>query len=446
MINRHQTIYVEKFQRYDFCGREFIHFDGGTYELPFQIEPTKGDHNFKTCSNCKANRDKLAEEIKERLDKFPFCCERHSRLSQLAQFRKEDFDGLELDYANRVFYTHHHIINYLDIDNWYDEITNYIDYTIESYGSFPPNYGPPFELGNYFAYTKELLINVKKALISKIISKTEIHRRVEVILKFLKSYENPIIKEDKRDLNLVLSIYDRWFKIFPFELSYFQHLKPKFEQTFPVLEAKPKFNPYLGLSTAKVIKAEKMIEFVIKTTKNILSEINALELYEKGELTNTDKIALELIVQKRKLELKQTGSTYDGRHSAYVKTIRKWFRDEQRFIKDIKPFLNNAKPSNNTRPYSTDIAYCVYYLSITKELNLENSFPSGRAWEEIGTRYNKNAKNIETMYNLIASKKEERLKKTKLKNIKFVLENMLSNYPKAKELAKDELKLAKLNL
>ena len=58
--------------------------------------------------------------------------------------------------------------------------------------------------------------------------------------------------------------------------------------------------------------------------------------------------------------------------------------------------------------------------------------------------YNKNGKNIQQKYNEITDH-SKRLVKSKVGNIEYVLNNMLDDYPKAKELAKDELKTAKLN-
>jgi hypothetical protein len=77
-------------------------------------------------------------------------------------------------------------------------------------------------------------------------------------------------------------------------------------------------------------------------------------------------------------------------------------------------------------------------------LKTNNAFPSDNAWKEIGARYNKNAKNIQKVYNEINSNPEMRLGKTKIKIIQRVIDKMLQEHPEALKLAKDELKLAEL--
>ena len=77
-------------------------------------------------------------------------------------------------------------------------------------------------------------------------------------------------------------------------------------------------------------------------------------------------------------------------------------------------------------------------------MKIENRFPSDKGWIEIGQRYNKNGKNIQEVYNIIRMKTEDRLHPRKTKIIEFVIENMLTDEIKAQELAKDELKTARI--
>jgi hypothetical protein len=103
------------------------------------------------------------------------------------------------------------------------------------------------------------------------------------------------------------------------------------------------------------------------------------------------------------------------------------------------------KTANQQRPNRTDIAYFSYYTSISKELKLNNNFPSDKAWQEIGELFGKNWKNVQEIYLKIFNIKSERLKKSKGKNLSYVIEEMLNEYPKAKKEAQSELKTLKLN-
>ena len=124
-------------------------------------------------------------------------------------------------------------------------------------------------------------------------------------------------------------------------------------------------------------------------------------------------------------------------------SVSKMFQKSSRKKSDKSILKSNSKNSTS-RPNRTDIAYCVYYQKETKSLQLKNSFPSVKGWEEIGKIYEKNSKNIQQLYNSICNNELERLQKSRIKTIEFIIENMLSKYPEALKLAKDELNLANL--
>jgi len=152
-------------------------------------------------------------------------------------------------------------------------------------------------------------------------------------------------------------------------------------------------------------------------------------------------------LENRKLQLIEINEMDKTERQGYIKTLKKWFKTEKVFIKEITPYIKNNENTtngNNGRPNRTDIAYYCYYTSETKTLDITNSFPSDLAWTEIGNNFSKNSKNIQKLYNTIFSNKDERLKKSRIKTIEFVIKNMIIDNSKALNLAKDELKLAKL--
>ncbi len=121
------------------------------------------------------------------------------------------------------------------------------------------------------------------------------------------------------------------------------------------------------------------------------------------------------------------------------------FIDRQKILFKEGKLPNSSNQNGHTRPNRTDIAYFCYYASETKELKTDNLFSTKKAWKEIGQRFDKDDTNIQKAYNKIYSNRSERLKSSKTANIEYVLEHMLTKYPKARKLALDELKLAKLN-
>lgn len=136
----------------------------------------------------------------------------------------------------------------------------------------------------------------------------------------------------------------------------------------------------------------------------------------------------------------------------YLKIQKDFFLSKQRFYKEEMRLnrerklqeaqFKNSKVSTHERPNRTDIALFCFYTSESKELITKFPFPSTKAWEEIGQRFNRNATNIKLVYNKIRKSQQERLTEFKKGNIEYILENMLDDYPKAKSMAEKELIMA----
>ena len=446
-MNRNRTMFVESVKEYCFLDSKFLQYKGSKYELPFATEPTEGNHSLETCENCRLYRDNLIDEINETLRKFPKCCDFHAKLESLYIFNKDDFCDMATIIANKVLYSYHHIINNLDSDNWYDDIIDYIIYNFESFGSFPKGYGEPFYWNNYTISLLELLSGIEEHISSDTISIVDLKTRMYKVKKLFEEDPNDVESEDdNRDFNLLMSTYEQWFKIFPFELPYFSHLKDKFKKTIPIYTGRTRYNKYLNATKAEKHTKDSLTVVLLQITKNILSSINGVSLYEKQLISDVQKHQIDLIVSNRKLQLCKLSAMPNANKQDYVKVLKKWFKEEKEFIKEISPLLKNSSiASGKLRPNRTDIAYYIQYMSETKSLKLENPFPSDKAWKEIGDMFQKNWKNIQQAYNTISLNREERLKPSKIKNIEFVIKELLPSQDKALKLAKDELNMAKLN-
>lgn len=188
-------------------------------------------------------------------------------------------------------------------------------------------------------------------------------------------------------------------------------------------------------STENIYKASNFnFKFIQSQTEQELTEIDRLEFIEmiilstiNGDKTSDEDYHFALNVLQQLKELERI--VYDTK----LLELK---------IDHIKKELKNDEAKSNTT--RTHIAYCIHYLAQTKSLKLKNVFPSDKAWTEIGLQYNKNAKNIQQMYNEINSSIDVRTSKTRIKIIEYVIKKMLVDYPKAQKLAEDELKIALL--
>ena len=341
VIDRKTTYYLGDVKEIDFCGSKIFEFSGGKFEIPFSTIPALGSHSIESCKNCNESHKDLINIFQKKIDIFPNCCDYHKKLNNFAPFNKKDYENLAVSIANKIMYTYHHILNNIDADNWEKDIIDYIEYTIESYGSFPPEYGEPFQLSKFFHYVLHFIGNIESSAKSELISKKELDSRLDFIKNYLKKLlEKKGLK--KTDLNVLLVIYQKWLKIFPFDINtYFGNLKKHFDEHLPIINGRPEVNMYSGIATAKMHTKESLIEELIKLTNDLLVQINGVTLFEKGLITDANKIKLELIINSRKLKLKEgyhnSSKTEEQR---YRKILKEWFKDEQKFIDELIPILN----------------------------------------------------------------------------------------------------------
>ena len=340
MINRKTTFHVNSITPIELCGNTVMwNMDlNGAFELPFDIEPTQGNHDFNTCEDCQKTLIDLTQILTKKINgsdskkAFPNCCKLHSNLPSIVkEFNKNDYLGVPAMVARKIVYTNQHIINSLDTDNWKKQISDYIGWAVESFGQMPSKCGEPLFLGNYFNFVIDLLER-----------KTQIHAdKKNTILEIIDSYRNPKGNANT-DLVELVRVYEKWINIFPFEVnSYFGNLKAHYKKQLPILTKTPENNTYSGLAKATIHTKESLGESLLQLTDDLLTKINGAKLYEHGLITDSNKIKLELLINERKQKLKtgyKKGNLNDGKQYQYL--IKGWFHDEKKFMNEITPLLN----------------------------------------------------------------------------------------------------------
>jgi len=161
----------------------------------------------------------------------------------------------------------------------------------------------------------------------------------------LEAHQTPPTKNKNTDLNILLGTYQKWLKTFPFDISFFAELKPHFEKQLPILNGKPETNKYTGLAKVKMHTKGSLIDVLLNLTNNLITQINTTTLYEKGLLTEPQKIKLELVLNERKMKLKKgyVNSSKDE-EQRYRKILKEWFADEKRFIDEVTPIVKALPP------------------------------------------------------------------------------------------------------
>ncbi len=374
-MNRRKTFLVSGLKEYSFCDKKMVELIGAEYEIPFSTEKTEGVHSLESCENCRNHYNLLVEELTKKFEKFPNCCDFHKKLLELDLFKKEDYKDFVNITANKILFSYHHIINNVDSEDWYNDIKDYLEYTIESYGSLPTGYGEPLELGNFYNCLLHLIDGIENKVSSEIISNIEVKTRMNKIKYLLTPIKNP--EENSADLNLLLSIYNDWYKIFPFDLPYFKHLKDKFKNIIPIHTGRERTNRYSKVTKYEIHTKNSLTVTLLQITKNIISSINGATLFEKGLLNDSEKIKIDLIINNRKLELYELSKKQNKSKTEYIKILKGWFKSEKKFIAEIAPFINKIEQNSTSKHESTktqklEIQFNKYNFDNLEKVNNHN--------------------------------------------------------------------------
>lgn len=307
------------------CGQKIWHVLGSEFSLPTDFQRLQYDHNMENCENCKATYENELARLTKKFERFPLCCAAHSRLANEKWFNRKDFESVPSLNAEKLIYTYHHILQFVYNDRWRQEVFDFLEYMFNTFGSFPVDYGESLFFGDF-----------ADNLVSLIDNGITDQSKKEEILKFITGFRNPTPKS-KSDFNILVAIYNKWHKTFPFELSFFSKLKEHFENNIPIVD-NLHTNKYLGLTKARLKTQQELINLLISITETILLEVNTQKLYELGVITDFDKTEMELVLQERKQKLKEGyRNSSKSSDTQYRKILKEWFKDEISFIQKIRP-------------------------------------------------------------------------------------------------------------
>ena len=291
MSKRKITVYVNE-DIFKIHENKAFEMEAGIFEIPFFTEKIKCECDTNCYILYKDYIKELTEVLRKRFKGdshnpgFPFWNSYYENLINLEEFDIKDYVQVPDVVPYKIIFSIQFILNKYTSENWDNEIIEYLRWIISSFGSFPAHCGRPLYLMVYIHQVKNLLSNHSEIPNEKI---SKIHDYLEI-------YLNPTIRP-KTDLIVLKKTYDRWLKIFPFELnSYFGELKTHFENILPIINGKPVINKYSGMSEVNIFTKSSLFEYLITLTNYLLIQVNGISLYEKGLISDVDKIKMELII------------------------------------------------------------------------------------------------------------------------------------------------------
>ncbi len=301
-----------------------------TFEL-LQFETTPDSDfiphdNFPNC--CEYHKELLDEGVKL-YSQFPNCCEVHKGLLNTNWFNKDDYKYIVQKIPLTVAYTIHYFEKHVNDQNWLKLSIDYIEYTIRSFGQFPAGYGDQLGVKNYLMRIV-IYLETENQIISK--------NKRDLLLRYLteETKKAVVTANETPNLNVLMSIYSKWLKEFPFEISFLSHLKPYFENRNPFLKGEIVVNDFNNTAKAQLIKEDEFINWLLDTTNTILTEFNTLNLHNKGLISDYNKIQLELLLEDRKQKLIRgyQNESKDPK-TRHRKILKNWLKDEKEFMSSL---------------------------------------------------------------------------------------------------------------
>lgn len=335
----------------------------GAEQFTWAFYPTKPLDDYKVPAKfpaCCNRHKKMVKDLETWFEKFPNCCDEHKKLlTSRFPFDKSKYEGVIEKILNQSSYTEDLILKHINLEDWYNDITDYIDYNLQSFGH--PRVGDT----QYLEVIIDFLKNCK-----------EIPEDKAKIL--LRAYTEPAIPKETTeefDFLVVYNAYANWLKLFPFEISYFKDLKSSFERNFPLLKGEIKVNRYSNIAKAGMKTPSEMLEFLFGLTRVLLSTINTVQLQQNGLITEPKKQRLEFINANHRIETDSLLSDYTKGERKYIKTIKKWLEKEKAYFKDLSEIFANPKSQVIEKPKNSVISelekYGLFDLHKTKGFNTD---------------------------------------------------------------------------
>lgn len=317
--------------------KPFIEIDAEHFTLSaFETKPIEGyeipvnNETGESFPNCCPFHKNVFEGAQEWFLKFPNCCDQHKAMVSKWWYNKANYSGIAEKIVKQLSYTEHHISERINIEDWYKDITDYIEYNVTSFGH--PAIGLDLYLGNVKHYLQNTTSEVSK-------------EKRQRLIEFIETYYNSPKEYSKTDLNILYITYQKWLKVFPFDISFFTNLKPYFENQLPIVNGEPVTNRYTGTTKVKMHTKGSLIDVLLNLTNDLLTQINPYVLYEKGLLNEPQKLKLELVLNEMKIDNEQGYlSQKQNEEQRYRDTLKKWFDRQKRFIDEVTPLVKALPP------------------------------------------------------------------------------------------------------
>lgn len=326
-ISLHATN-LAQLPQHNFEETPFFVVEGEFVEHGFDVTAPP-DIEFKPdFPNCCGYHAGLLAQATDWFGEFPKCCPWHQELARQPWFSLASYAGRPLKILLQTYHTTHHMEQHLSAPDWYEDITEYIDYNVASFGS--PTVGGTQYLGGVEDYVKAITEDVLPP---------EKRRR---LLDYLDQQPTSTAAQ-RPDLNQLYGTFQKWLSSIP-ALPAFADLKADLAGKVPVdlLLYAPQHNRYLGQTAYKARTRSQLVDLLLDFTKGLLAGVQSAKLVREGLITDLYAHQVHLLGEWHRLRQSSLVAHYSKGEGKYLRLLTKWLRNEEAYFAALLLLLPGA--------------------------------------------------------------------------------------------------------
>lgn len=252
-----------------------------------------------------------------------------------SKYSRVRYKKTPLKVVKQIYYTDSFINSAAQKVDWYQEIIDFIEYNVFSFGQLT------WGTFTYLCILEDYVTNNPN------IPFTEEQRNniaQHINLKYFSGQNQEKIKFD-----IIIKHYYKWLNLFPFDIEFFSDLKEHFKGYIPVSNDSRR-NKFTGEIKPKLFSEEEIIDFCIRKTKELLGKIDIHKILLQKENINFDSLKLEFSGSELNINISSLTNQFHRGELEYIEVLKKWLEYHQQYFEKVAPLFDNSIKNIKTTP------------------------------------------------------------------------------------------------
>ncbi|MBU2913727.1 hypothetical protein [Reichenbachiella agariperforans] len=317
------------------------------FNIGFDCIPLEGFEKPKDYPKCCRFHEKTLQNLNNWYRSFPLCCKQHQELTTKSWWKDGIYDHIPNRIITHELYCEHAISKFINNETWYEEITEYFDYAIHSFGT------PSIGLDQFLNTLRFYILNATPDWqFSK--------EKRGLLVGYIDAWLNP--SSNKFDLNACHEKIQKWAKLLP-DITPFKNIKKKLSEGLQMnlmVQGPIVHNKYLNIGKVQTKSKKELVESLISLTKALLLHIQ--DQIKKGNLRAHNDYKIEVINAEHEIKQNLLLIDFSKGERKYINIIKSWLKNEKEHLNDLLALIEPNQISAD------------YFISQIKTfgINLEN--------------------------------------------------------------------------